>query len=94
MCIANILQHAALAVPARKVQLPLSLPKGNGGERLHSRTRDLYHALALPLGKNVDLCGILVDLFEIQQSINRETFVARLRCRSGILVRMDSCALR
>ncbi len=46
--------------------------KADGGERLHSRTRDLYHALALPLGKNADLCGILVDLFEIQQDINRE----------------------
>ena len=50
----------------------LRLPKVEGDERLHSRTRDLYQALALPLGNNADLCGYLVDRFEIQQEINRE----------------------
>ena len=50
----------------------LRLPKIEGDERLHSRTRDLYQALALPLGNNPDLCGFLVDRFEVQQEINRE----------------------
>ena len=50
----------------------LRLPKVEGDERLHSRTRDLYQALALPLASNADLCGCLVRFFEIQQDINRE----------------------
>ena len=50
----------------------LRLPKIEGDERLHSRTRDLYQALALPLGSNADICESLVHLFETQQEINRE----------------------
>jgi hypothetical protein len=50
----------------------LRLPKMKGDERLHSRTRDLYQALALPLGSNADMCECLVQLFETQQEINRE----------------------
>jgi hypothetical protein len=50
----------------------LRLPKVEGDERLHSRTRDLYQALALPLGNNTDLCECLVRLFETQQEVNRE----------------------
>lgn len=50
----------------------LRLPKVEGDERLHSRTRDLYQALALPLGNNPALCGFLVDRFEVQQEITRE----------------------
>jgi hypothetical protein len=50
----------------------LRLPKVEGDERLRSRTRDLYQALALPLGNNAELCEYLVYLFEIQQDINRE----------------------
>jgi energy-coupling factor transporter ATP-binding protein EcfA2 len=50
----------------------LRLPKVEGDEHLHSRTRDLYQALALPIGSNADLCGGLVRLFETQQEINRE----------------------
>lgn len=50
----------------------LSLPKIERDERLHSRTRDLYQALALPFGRDADLCGSLVRLFEDQQEINRE----------------------
>jgi len=50
----------------------LHLPKVEGDERLHSRTRDLYQALALPIGSNADLCGDLVRLFEKQEEINRE----------------------
>ena len=48
------------------------MPKVAGDERLHSRTRDLYQALALPLGDNSELCEYLVPLFEMQQEINRE----------------------
>jgi len=50
----------------------LRLPKVEGDQRLHSRTRDLYQALALPLGSNPELCEVLVDLFKFQQEINRE----------------------
>ena len=50
----------------------LRLPKVEGDQRLHSRTRDLYQALALPLGSNAELCEVLVDLFKIQQEFNRE----------------------
>jgi hypothetical protein len=50
----------------------LRLTKVDGDERLHSRTRDLFQALALPLASNADLCGCLVSFFEIQQDINRE----------------------
>jgi hypothetical protein len=50
----------------------LSLPKVEGDERLHSRTRDLYQALALPIGSNAEFCEYLVRLFETQQEINRE----------------------
>jgi hypothetical protein len=72
LCIADILQQQLLQYRLEKYG-SLSLPKANGGERLHSRTRDLYQALALPLGKNADLCRALVDLFEIQQDLNRES---------------------
>ena len=50
----------------------LRLPKVEGDERLHSRTRDLYQALALPLGNNSGLGKYFVHLFEKQQEINRE----------------------
>lgn len=50
----------------------LGLPRIEGDEHLHSRTRDLYQALALPLGSDADLCKALVRLFEDQQEINRE----------------------
>ena len=55
----------------------LPLPKVEGDERLHSRTRDLYQAIALPLASNADLCGCLVSFFEIQQEINREPLSPR-----------------
>ena len=50
----------------------LRLPKVKGDERLYSRTRDLYQALALPIGNQAEFCEYLVRLFEIQQEINRE----------------------
>jgi hypothetical protein len=50
----------------------LRLPKVEGDERLYSRTRDLYQALALPIGNQADFCEYLIHLFETQQEINRE----------------------
>jgi len=50
----------------------LRLPRVEGDERLYSRTRDLYQALALPIGYQTDFCEYLVHLFETQQEINRE----------------------
>ena len=50
----------------------LRVPKVEGDERLHSRTRDLYQSLALPLGADSGLGEHLVHLFEKQQEINRE----------------------
>ena len=50
----------------------LRLRKVEGDERLHSRARDLYQALALPIGSNAEFCEYLVKLFETQQEINRE----------------------
>lgn len=50
----------------------LSLPRIPGDERLHSRARDLYEALALPMGENREACERLVDCFAVQQSSNRE----------------------
>jgi len=50
----------------------LRMPKVVGDERLHSRTRDLYQALVLPLGSNAEFCEYLVRLFETQEEINRE----------------------
>jgi hypothetical protein len=50
----------------------LRLLKVEGDDRLHSRTRDLYHALALPIGQDTDCCKHLVQLFKIQQEFNRE----------------------
>ena len=48
------------------------MPKVEGDERLYSRTRDLYQALALPIGNQTEFCEYLVRLFETQQEINRE----------------------
>ena len=50
----------------------LRLPKVEGDERLHARTRDLYQALALPIGSDANLCRYFLRLFEAQQEINRE----------------------
>jgi hypothetical protein len=50
----------------------LCLPKIEGDESLHARTRDLYQALALPVGSDTDCCKYLVHLFKRQQEINRE----------------------
>jgi hypothetical protein len=42
------------------------------GATVYSRMRDIYQALALPLGSDADLCRYLLRLFEDQQEMNRE----------------------
>jgi hypothetical protein len=68
---ADVLQRQLLQYRLENYK-SLRLPKMKGDERLHSRTRDLYQALALPLGSNADMCECLVQLFETQQEIHRE----------------------
>lgn len=43
-----------------------------GQERLRSRDRDLYEALALPLCGNRELCAALLECFEQQKNVNRD----------------------
>jgi len=50
----------------------LNLPRIDGDTRLYSRARDLYEALALPLGQNIDACQRLVDGLKVQQDFSRE----------------------
>jgi hypothetical protein len=50
----------------------LSLPKIPEDERLHSRTRDLYQALALSVCGDLELCSRLIGCFVRQQDLNRE----------------------
>lgn len=53
---------------------PSTIP---GDEQLHSRTRDLYTALALPVGEDTDACKFLVACFRVQQVSNREPLSPR-----------------
>jgi hypothetical protein len=69
--IADVLQRELLQYRLENYN-SLRLPKVEGDEHLHSRTRDLYQALALPFGTNADICGFLARLLETQQEINRE----------------------
>jgi hypothetical protein len=69
--IADVLQKQLLQYRLENYN-SLRVPKIEGDERLFSRTRDLYQALALPIGADADICGYLVRLFETQQEINRE----------------------
>jgi hypothetical protein len=50
----------------------LVLPKVRGDERLHSRARDLYQSLALPVSDDTAVCEWLVERLESQQESNRE----------------------
>jgi hypothetical protein len=50
----------------------LVLPKVRGDEHLHSRARDLYQALALPVSADTKVCEWLVERLESQQESNRE----------------------
>ena len=72
----------------------LRLTKVDGDERLHSRTRDLYQALALPLANNPDLCGCFVSFFEVQQEITRELLSPDTAVSFAILVRIYSFHIR
>jgi hypothetical protein len=50
----------------------LSLPKIGGAEQLHSRSRDLYEAMALPLGDDLEGCEWLAQAIRIQEELGRE----------------------
>lgn len=50
----------------------LKLPRIPGDERLRSRDRDLYEALALPISEDPKSCARLLECLEHQQDLNRE----------------------
>ena len=50
----------------------LRLPDIEADKSLSSRTRDLYQALALPVGSNEMYCKFLIDHLKHQQEVNRE----------------------
>jgi hypothetical protein len=75
--IADVLQKQLMRYRLESYK-SLKLPKVEGDERLYSRTRDLYQALALPLGSNAELCAFLVSCFENQQEIVREPLAPAL----------------
>ena len=50
----------------------LTLPAIAGVERLRSRDRDLYEALALPVGEDPKACARLLECLLIQQELKRE----------------------
>lgn len=50
----------------------LKLPRIPGYERLRSRDRDLYEALALPISEDPKACARLLESLEYQQDLNRE----------------------
>ena len=58
------------------------LPKVQGDHRLHSRARDLFEALALPIGEDTENCEILLSHFEAQQESNREPLPP---CQAAVL---------
>lgn len=47
----------------------LALPKIMEKEKLQTRTRDLFRALALPLGEDKEICEVLVELLRQQESL-------------------------
>ncbi len=47
----------------------LTLPKTSGEAELQPRTRDLFRALALPLGEETELCEALLALLKQQESL-------------------------
>ncbi len=55
----------------------LKLPRIPGDERLRSRDRDLYEALALPIGKDPKACARLLEFMEVQRDLNREPLPPR-----------------
>jgi energy-coupling factor transporter ATP-binding protein EcfA2 len=54
----------------------LSVPKTDGEERLSPRSRDLYQALALPVGSNELFCKFLVSHLKHEQEVKREPLSA------------------
>jgi hypothetical protein len=70
--IADVLQKQLLRFRLENFH-SLCLPKVEGDESLHARTRDLYQALLLPVGTDPDACKYLVHLFKRQQEISRES---------------------
>lgn len=54
----------------------LTIPKIQGDEGLHSRARDLFQSLALPIGGNTSICNRLLNNLQIQQESNREPLTA------------------
>lgn len=50
----------------------LRLPQIAGVERLRSRDRDLYEALALPIAENPNACAHLLKCFTYHQELDRE----------------------
>lgn len=55
----------------------LKLVRISGDERLRSRDRDLFEALALPIGKDPKACARLLELMEVQRDFNREPLPPR-----------------
>jgi len=55
----------------------LHLPQIAGAEHLRSRDRDLYEALALPIGKDSEGCAHLLECLDYQRGLNREPLPAR-----------------
>jgi hypothetical protein len=51
---------------------PGKLPKILGDERIHSRARDLYEALAISAGSDPGICARLLECFELQKDFNGE----------------------
>jgi hypothetical protein len=52
-----------------KTYKTLALPKIVGEEKLQPRTRDLFRALALPLGEEKEICECLLELLKAQESL-------------------------
>jgi hypothetical protein len=55
----------------------LHLPQIAGAERLRSRDRDLYEALALAIGTDPNACAHLLECLDYQRDLNREPLPAR-----------------
>jgi hypothetical protein len=55
----------------------LHLPQVAGAERLRSRDRDLYEALALPIGEDPQAGAHLLECLEYQRDLSREPLPAR-----------------
>jgi hypothetical protein len=55
----------------------LSLPKIQSAGLLHSRARDLYEALALPIGDDPHFCETLAKVIKLQEACGREPLSPR-----------------